>query len=252
VASAGDLNGDGYGDVIVGAYQYDGTLSNEGRAFVFLGSPAGLASAAVWMASGNQAGAGFGMAVASAGDVNHDGYSDLIVGAPFFESEEMQDAEGAAYVLYGCADSNRDGVCGGGPGPDGGVSADGGLGVDGGPAADGGSVGDGGAGGDGGTSADGGAGEDGGAGRDGGLTPDAGLAADGGPNRDGGLAADGGRPSDGGAAPAGAAGQGGGGCGILLNTRPQGGTSVLLPCLGAVLLAKALKRRRRPSEARRR
>jgi len=45
VAGAGDVNGDGYADVIVGAFLYDAGQSDEGAAFVFLGSGSGIASA---------------------------------------------------------------------------------------------------------------------------------------------------------------------------------------------------------------
>ncbi len=60
VASAGDVNGDGYSDVIVGAKGYDNGESGEGRAFVYLGSAAGLAAAPAWTAESDQAGASFG------------------------------------------------------------------------------------------------------------------------------------------------------------------------------------------------
>ncbi len=43
VAGAGDVNGDGYADVIVGAPDYDGGEPSEGAAFVFLGSASGIA-----------------------------------------------------------------------------------------------------------------------------------------------------------------------------------------------------------------
>ena len=42
VARAGDVNGDGYDDVIVGAYGMDNGLFDEGAAFVFLGGPNGI------------------------------------------------------------------------------------------------------------------------------------------------------------------------------------------------------------------
>ena len=82
VATAGDVNGDGYSDVIVGAHDYDSDQTDEGRAYVYLGSASGLASSPAWTAEGDQAGADFGISVATAGDVNGDGYSDVIVGAP--------------------------------------------------------------------------------------------------------------------------------------------------------------------------
>jgi C1A family cysteine protease len=84
VACAGDVNGDGYSDVIAGAPYYDVTGYDEGRAYLYLGGPAGLSATPVWTAEGDQNEANFGAAVASAGDVNADGYSDVLVGAPGF------------------------------------------------------------------------------------------------------------------------------------------------------------------------
>src|SRR6185436_13503605 len=83
VATAGDDNGDGYADVIVGASAYSNGQTGEGRAFVYHGSPAGLATAPDWTAEGEQQGASFGISVGTAGDVNGDGYDDVIVGANF-------------------------------------------------------------------------------------------------------------------------------------------------------------------------
>ncbi len=81
VGSAGDVNGDGYADVIVGAPNYDNGQTDEGRAFVYLGGAAVSRPRPTWTAEGDQAGAGFGVSVATAGDVNGDGYADVIVGA---------------------------------------------------------------------------------------------------------------------------------------------------------------------------
>lgn len=99
VASAGDVNGDGYSDVIVGADQYDNGHANEGRAYVFLGSATGLSTTANWTAEGDQVIAAFGYSVATAGDVNNDGYSDVIVGARLYSNG--QTGEGRALVWYG-------------------------------------------------------------------------------------------------------------------------------------------------------
>ncbi len=96
VASAGDVNGDGYGDVIVGAPEYDNDQITEGAAFVYLGSATGLGQQPAWQAEGNHEGARFGSSVASAGDVNGDGYGDVIVGAPFHK-------KGRVWVYLGSA-----------------------------------------------------------------------------------------------------------------------------------------------------
>ncbi len=99
-ATAGDVNGDGYSDVIVGAPLYDdGMASENGRALLYLGSQDGPAAAAAWNADGDQIDARFGMSVASAGDVNGDGYSDLIVGAPRYDNGAAD--EGQAFLFIG-------------------------------------------------------------------------------------------------------------------------------------------------------
>ncbi len=96
VATAGDVNGDGFSDVIVGQRGYDNPEIAEGRAVVFLGAPNGLEMAPAWDVESNIAHTFFGASVASAGDVNSDGFSDVIIGAPLFNS-----ASGAAYVYLG-------------------------------------------------------------------------------------------------------------------------------------------------------
>jgi FG-GAP repeat/FG-GAP-like repeat len=99
VATAGDVNGDGYADAIIGAELFDNGTTNEGRAFVFHGSPAGLDTVATWTAEGDQNGATFGRFVATAGDVNGDGFADVIVGAPAYDQGESN--EGRAFVFLG-------------------------------------------------------------------------------------------------------------------------------------------------------
>jgi len=97
--SAGDVNGDGYDDVIVGAPGFTNGQTEEGAVFVYLGSPSGLAVSPVWIAEGNQAGARFGASVSGAGDVDGDGYAEIVVGAPGFSNGET--GEGAATLYAG-------------------------------------------------------------------------------------------------------------------------------------------------------
>jgi C1A family cysteine protease len=82
VAAAGDVNGDGYSDILVGSPYYDVSGYDEGRADLFLGGPAGLAGAPAWTVQGDENEANVGHSVAAAGDVDGDGYSDILVGAP--------------------------------------------------------------------------------------------------------------------------------------------------------------------------
>lgn len=94
VGGAGDVNGDGYGDVIVGAH----AVSNfTGEAYVYLGSASGLATTVGSTLTGRDgAGGVFGYSVAGAGDVTGDGYADVIVGS-------SGNGTGAAYVYAGSA-----------------------------------------------------------------------------------------------------------------------------------------------------
>ncbi len=101
VSTAGDVNGDGYSDVIIGAYIYDNGQTDEGRAFVYHGSSSGLSATANWTGESNQAGAYFGFSVSTAGDVNGDGYSDIVIGAFYYTNGETN--EGRAYVYHGSA-----------------------------------------------------------------------------------------------------------------------------------------------------
>jgi hypothetical protein len=101
VGTAGDVNGDGYDDLIVGAAEYDAGETNEGRAYVFLGSAAGLAATPVWSAESDQPDTYFGFSVGSAGDVNGDGYDEVLVGATWYAVTSPDD--GRAYVFLGSA-----------------------------------------------------------------------------------------------------------------------------------------------------
>lgn len=103
VANAGDVNCDGYSDIIIGAFFYDNTgAAGSGRAFVFHGSPSGLSNSAYdWSAGGAGYQEFFGYSVASAGDVNGDGCSDVIVGAKNWDNGVTEPDEGKAFVFYG-------------------------------------------------------------------------------------------------------------------------------------------------------
>ncbi len=101
MSSAGDVNGDGYDDIIVGAPMYDNGNTDEGMVFVFQGSASGLSNTADWTAESNSDSTLFGCAVSSAGDINNDGYADVIIGARSYSNGETN--EGAVFVYYGSA-----------------------------------------------------------------------------------------------------------------------------------------------------
>ncbi|MEE9429567.1 MAG: integrin alpha, partial [Melioribacteraceae bacterium] len=103
VSSTGDVNGDGYSDVIVGAYQHNNFT---GKSYVFFGGSSmsgniAAASADVTMTGETTSGDHFGISVSSAGDVNGDGYSDVIVGAYGNNSYT-----GKSYIYFGGSTMN--------------------------------------------------------------------------------------------------------------------------------------------------
>jgi hypothetical protein len=101
VGCAGDVNNDGYDDVFVTAPWYDNGQNNEGRIWVWHGSPTGISTIHDWRAESNQIACDFGWSAAGAGDVNGDGYDDLVVGANWYSNGEV--AEGMALLWYGSA-----------------------------------------------------------------------------------------------------------------------------------------------------
>jgi len=97
VEGVGDINGDGLADVLVGAY---GMNSYAGRAYVYTGSASGLSSTAIPLTGPDIANSYFGES-ASAGDVNGDGFSDVVVGAS--GASELNENAGRAYLYRGSA-----------------------------------------------------------------------------------------------------------------------------------------------------
>ena len=99
VSSAGDVDGDGYDDVLVGAWRNDEDGIDAGAAYLVLGPVGGtssLASADVTL-MGETAGDEAGIDVSHAGDVNGDGYADVLVGAR--SNDEGGEDAGAAYLV---------------------------------------------------------------------------------------------------------------------------------------------------------
>jgi hypothetical protein len=101
VSGAGDVNGDGYDDVVLGAYG-ESPSSNpnlSGRSYVFDGQTGNALHTVV---SPNEEVAGFfGYSVSGAGDVNMDGYDDVLIGAKQENPGSSPDSAGRAYIFSG-------------------------------------------------------------------------------------------------------------------------------------------------------
>ncbi len=91
VACAGDVHGDGYTDVVVGAYLADQPYVDEGMAFVFLGYAGGVSPSPQWSMRGVQVGSNAGSSVAGAGVVDHHGSDDVIVGLRSWDNGQVNE-----------------------------------------------------------------------------------------------------------------------------------------------------------------
>lgn len=111
VALGGDLNGDGFGDIAIGATGHDQPASDAGGVFVVFGR-AGLGSSGTIDVSALQGTDGFviqgellndslGGSCAWLPDLDADGLNDLVVGAPSADFPGQGQREGKAYVLFG-------------------------------------------------------------------------------------------------------------------------------------------------------
>ena len=93
-----DLNGDGYDDIVVGTYLTDSAGVN--TATLFMGGPGGVTTTGLELYSEALATAGSGTEVGIPGDVNGDGFDDVVIGAPGYERGA---GAGAVYVYLGGA-----------------------------------------------------------------------------------------------------------------------------------------------------
>jgi Ca2+-binding RTX toxin-like protein len=114
ISAAGDVNGDGIDDIIIGAENGDDGGFRAGEAYVVYGTAdstrahvdlTDLSPDDGFVIQGDEKGDWAGYSVSAAGDVNGDGIDDVIVGA--FRGDDGGASAGEAYVIYGTADSTR-------------------------------------------------------------------------------------------------------------------------------------------------
>ncbi|MDB5334439.1 MAG: hypothetical protein JWN70_58, partial [Planctomycetaceae bacterium] len=111
VANVGDVNGDGLDDILIGAFNADpSTGTNAGVSYLVFGTIEGtqanlelstLNGTTGYMLTGTAAGDGAGKLVSGAGDVNGDGFADLLIGAPY--AHPNGSLSGQSYVIFGGA-----------------------------------------------------------------------------------------------------------------------------------------------------
>ncbi|MEH2246169.1 beta strand repeat-containing protein [Nostoc sp.] len=108
VSSAGDINGDGIDDLIIGAFNASPNSDRSGQSYVLFGSKGGfdanfnlskLNGTSGFAINGINPGEFSGTSVSSAGDINGDGIDDLIIGAP--DASPNGEISGQSYVIFG-------------------------------------------------------------------------------------------------------------------------------------------------------
>ena len=112
VSNAGDINGDGIDDLIIGAPFPDANSFSVGESYVVFGSSDFEATLDLSNLTGDNGfvfqeddrGDNLGTSVSSAGDINGDGIDDIIIGAPDVNSASNNVSAGASYVVFGSSD----------------------------------------------------------------------------------------------------------------------------------------------------
>jgi len=111
VSGAGDVNGDGLADLLIGAYNAEsGDAGLAGESYLVFGKADGVAVSLASLGSGGfridgiDASDRSGRSVSGAGDVNGDGLADLIIGARYADLDGADNA-GESYVVFGKTDS---------------------------------------------------------------------------------------------------------------------------------------------------